>query len=71
MTNVVSLISREPVKVETIDDHINNINNVLAENPGINKCFTVLIDEVAGTWQLHPIYNNMINGEVFMALRLM
>lgn len=71
MTNVVSLTTKEPVTVQNLDDHLESIRDEIAANPGISKAFTVLIDEAAGTWQLHPIYSNMSNGDVFMALRIM
>lgn len=70
-SNVVSLTTKEPVIVQDLEHHLVEINKEVANHPGISKMFTVLIDEVAGTWQLHSVYTNMINGEVFMALRLM
>lgn len=70
MTNVVSLTTKEPITVETIDQHLTNVAQELEKYPGVSKAFTVLIDEVAGTWQLHRICCNTTNGDLFMAMAL-
>lgn len=70
MTNVVSLTTREEVKALSIEDHIKAIREQLVAHPGINKAVTLLLDEKAGTWMLHPVFWNMTNGDAFMAMRL-
>lgn len=71
MTNVVSLLTKEPVKVATIEEHLDDIRHIVGENPGIAKAITILIDDTGVSWQIHRTYCNVTNGDLFMALALL
>lgn len=71
MSNVISLTTREAVKVDTIEEHIEDIKDIVSKNPGITKAVTILIDDTGVTWQIHRTYCNVTNGDLFMALALL
>lgn len=71
MSNVISLTTREAVKVDTIEEHIEDIKDIVSKNPGIAKAVTILIDDTGVTWQIHRAYCNVTNGDLFMALALL
>jgi hypothetical protein len=72
MTTVLTTVfDRRSSQEKTIEEHAEEIKRVMTDHAGLSKAVTILIDENSGKWQLHPVYCNTTNGDVFMALKLM
>jgi len=71
MTPVLTLFDRRKTQTQSIEEHLSEIRQLMLEHSGCSKAVTVLIDENTGKWQIHPVYCNTTNGDVFMALALL
>jgi hypothetical protein len=71
MTPILTLFDRRKTQTQTIEDHLSELRTLMSEHAGCTKAVTVLIDEHNGQWQIHPVYCNTTNGDVFMALALL